>query len=193
MRPGRHDSIHPSPFRMLALFAIAAIVGAALAALKGRGDDLAYVLGNASAPYLVVAFFVGRACRTRGAAAGMGVLTTFVALAAFYWAASALYLGRLSIDFSIARWFLVGAVSGVVLGVTGNLSKMHRWLLLIPPGVLGFEPLAMLLARLFGVGSASAPSDVVLAAAIEVAAGVVLAAILVRPLRRQRSRWPMKA
>lgn len=187
MSLGRPDQIRPSPFRMVALLAMAAIVGAALAALKGRGYDLAYALGNASAPYPVLAFFVGRACRTRGAAAGMGVFTTFVALTAFYWAASALYLGRLSIDFSIARWFLIGAVSGALLGAIGLFSRAHRWLLLIPPSLLALEPGAMCLARVIGVSSLSSPADVVLASAIEVVEGTVLAVVLLGPMRRPGS------
>lgn len=169
-----------------AILAGAAALGAALAVLKGTGYDLWYFVGNASAPYVIVAVLAGMVTRRPVAAAALGVAATWLVLATFYWTASTVYLGRLTPD-EYLPWFAIGAVSGALSGLAGMLTAGRPTLRYLVPALLILEPAVLRIVSVFGYGVTDVPVFGVEAYALEVAVGVLLAALVRRRLIRRRS------
>lgn len=152
-------SVHPSAVRRfhhlgqsLTLLALGAtVLGAFLAVVKGRDYGLGYFVGNLSTPYLVAAFFAGRAVRSRAGAALAGVVLTWTTLAAFYLSADAVFgYPSGSMTRFYAEWFTASALSGIVLGLLGRGSRKRSWLVVVLPLALVLEPFAVIAVQAAG-------------------------------------------
>lgn len=172
--------------RAVSVLVAAAGVAAGLAALKGRGLDATYVLGNSSVAYLLLPFLAGWAMPRRLHAIILGLAATATALVMFYFTASTLYLGSLSLDFSLGRWFLAGAISGTLLSLLGHAAHQQRRLLYLAPVLLVLEPFATAAAAGIGLGSGAPPAAHLLAGSLEAGLGVALLLLLRRIHWRNR-------
>lgn len=188
--------------RVLALLLpIAAVTGFGLEIVKGNsGDALRDALGNMSTPWLViplVAGFLG-ASVLRGAA--LGLLATTVALTGFYVGATLAFgnhLGDATGSFAhnvrfIADankvWFILGAVSGPILGAIGGYLRRPLHVAGAAGAMLVLEPIVVRAVQgrhlpLIGAWSV----DSVAAQSIEVGLGLVVLAVAMRP-RSERPR-----
>lgn len=148
------------------------ITGAALSIFKGDGTGLQDWLGNASAPYLLVPLLAGLTCRGRRAAALIGIATTELTLAGFYWA----WIAILHHDVgwrTLLIWGLPGAVTGALCGIAGFQAAKRPALLYLVPALLILEPTAQRLAALADVfGNPDLPPIGLLAYVIEIASGL---------------------
>ena len=125
-----------SLFLVLALF-----FGVAAALLKGEAGGTRIILGNLSAPWLLLPFFAGRACRSLVSAAVVGGAVAVFSLVGFYACASAVYDMVNSHTIGINVVYFVGAlISGPLFGALGHWSVRRRSLL--APAALGLALVA---------------------------------------------------
>lgn len=153
--PGVHSwamQLRERPWRTLMVLPLGAMVlGAVLAVVKGRDYGLGYFVGNLSTPYLLAAFFAGRAVRSRAGAALVGVLMTWITLAAFYVGAEAVFgYPSGSMTRFYLEWFLAGAFSGTALGLLGGESRERVRLRYVLPLALVLEPFAVVVVQAAG-------------------------------------------
>jgi hypothetical protein len=139
----------------------ALVLGAAAALLKGEGSGVRDVLGNLSAPWLMVAFLAGGRSRSLWVGGALGLTATLMALAGFCLAfAFAADLGDHGFAGDVylalranSRYFLGALVSGPTFGVIGawwiarRSARASIWIGLL----LICEPLAI--ALISNVGS----------------------------------------
>jgi hypothetical protein len=124
--------------RVLGIVVAAALFGAADLKLQRTGGNTGFWLSNMSAFWLLLPFLAGRWMPTVRSAAIAGLVTTFVALGAFYSTAHAALPAE--------TWMYVvgGLVTGPLFGVLGRRWGAERWL----PGAVALaaafccEPLA---------------------------------------------------
>ncbi|GAA2754120.1 hypothetical protein [Amnibacterium kyonggiense] len=137
---------------MVVLLALGtAALGAGLAVVKGRDDGLGYFVGNLSTPYLIAAFFAGRALRSRVGAAVAGVLMTWITLSAFYVSAETAFgYPSGSMTRFYLEWFIAGAFSGTALGLLGRESRTRVRLRYVLPLALVLEPFAVVMVQTAG-------------------------------------------
>jgi len=114
--------------RVIVVLLAALVFGAVAALLKGQGSGVNQVLGNMSAPWLMVAFLAGTRSRSLRVGGALGLAATLMALSGFYVAfalsadlgdhglAGDLYLTLSGYN---SRYFLAGLVSGPALGAIG--------------------------------------------------------------------------
>jgi hypothetical protein len=131
----------------------AAVFGVGISLIKGSGGGARDVIGNASAPWLLLPFVAGAVAGERrlARAALIVLLASLVAVIGFYTAYVLVVLGirpRSVSDFvhlalvSGARWLLLGAISGPVFGALGGWWQRRRSLVigLLAACLLLFEP-----------------------------------------------------
>lgn len=136
---------------LLALAVGSVVLGAVLAVVKGRDYGLGYFVGNLSTPYLLAAFFAGRAVRSRAGAALLGVLMTWITLSAFYLSAEAAFgypSGSMTRFYS--EWFIAGVFSGTALGLLGRECRARARLRYVLPLALVLEPFAVVSVQAAG-------------------------------------------
>ena len=185
--------------RVIVVLLAALVFGAVAALLKGQGSGVNQVLGNMSAPWLMVAFLAGTRSRSLRVGGALGLAATLMALSGFYLAfalsadlgdhglAGDLYLTLSGYN---SRYFLAGLVSGPALGAIGAWWNVRR----SAPASVGIgllllcEPLAIalisnvgLLARLAGGWAESDPRPYVGEFVLGLA--VLAAGYLIRQLR----------
>lgn len=161
------------------------VLGAVLAVVKGRDYGLGYFVGNLSTPYLLAAFFAGRTVGSRAGAALVGVLMTWLTLAAFYVTAEAVFgYPSGSMTRFYAEWFLAGALSGTVLGLLGRKSRERPRLRYVLPLALVLEPFAVVAVQAAGRFGGLNPRGFQLTAW----AGEILVGCLALGITRLRSR-----
>lgn len=139
-------------WRVVVLLAIGTVaLGAVLAVVKGQDYGLGYFVGNLSTPYLLAAFFAGRAMRGRGGAASVGVVMTWLTLGAFYLSAETVFgYPSGSMTRFYLEWFIAGAFSGTVLGLLGWESRARVRLRYVLPLAFVLEPFAVLIVQAAG-------------------------------------------
>ncbi len=167
---------------------IAVIFGVAVAILKGGDAGVRNVLGNVSAPWLLLPFFAGMLGRGPLRGGLIGAATTIAALIGFYVAqAFVLDLGNypwytdLALTVGSGRqYYAAGLVTGPLFGALGALRTRHRRALVTTVVGLAFvgEPLAVFW-WLHRHGIASADTGFVVAVPAlwlgEIALGLLLA------------------
>jgi hypothetical protein len=146
---------------LLAVLLAAFAFGAAAALLKGQGSGVRSVLGNMSAPWLMVAFLAGTRSRSLRIGGALGLAATAMALSGFYLAfalsadlgdhgfAGDLYL---TLSTGNSRYFVAGLVSGPAFGAVGawwNANRSARASIGVGLLLLG-EPLVIALTRNVG-------------------------------------------
>src|ERR1700730_10168715 len=126
--------------RVIGIIVAAAVLGALLSLLKGDGGGSRLVLGNLSAPWLLIPFLAGRQYSRPWAAALVGLMATLAALTGFYLQQSPLWeLDSRSLSFAgdpafvwrfvvdaHAVYFLAGLVTAPTFGLLGWLSAARR-------------------------------------------------------------------
>lgn len=152
--------------RIIAVILIAVAFGTATAVLKGDDAGLRDVVGNISAPWLLLPYFAGTLTRSGIRGALMGATASLVALLAFYITeAFVLELGghpvltNLALTLGAGRmYFAAGAVCGPVFGAIGGIRTRFRAVITAAVVALALvgEPLAVF-AWLAHVGVS--PSD----------------------------------
>jgi hypothetical protein len=115
--------------RLPAALVAAAAFGFLIGAFKGNDAGLRGGVGNLSAPWLLVAFLPALRCRSLMRAAVVGLLSTGVALAAFYATLTVVlaghlggggYVRELAVEAAANRvYFLAGLVTGPLFGAVG--------------------------------------------------------------------------
>ena len=181
------------------ILALAVLFGAASAWIKGNDAGLRDAIGNASAPWLLLPFLAGAACRSRGpaGAALAGLAATLAALAGFYFADSfVLDLGPHPwlVDLSLTMrgavfWAERAVVTGPVFGALGFWWRRHRSLLAAGLVAAAFvlEPAAWWLYGGYLGGGAAYPVPGYPALWLtEIAVGAAGLALLSRQARRDR-------
>lgn len=183
-----------SATRVLVLVAGAVLLGAVLAAIKGRGEGLGYWVGNLSAPYLLVPFLVGRVVGRLPTAVVAGVAVTWASLAGFYGSADALY-GYLSgaTAHLYLEWFVAGIGSGAAVGALGHLSTRRAALTYVLPLAFVLEPAAVALVQLTGRFGGFTTDPLEFASwSAEAAAGAVFVGLTATRLRHDRRPRPSR-
>ncbi len=120
--------------RLLWVLLGAVAFGVLIAVVKGQEDDVRNVIGNMSAPWVVLPFLAGMAFRRPLRGALVGVLATEVAFLAFYVAeAVILDLGPhpwyVDLKLTVGTVYIyetLGLVSGAVYGALGALFAKRR-------------------------------------------------------------------
>ena len=140
--------------RAVTALLLAATFGAAAGLFKGVDPGLRAEVGNLSAPWLLVAFLPALRCRTTMRGALTGLLSTLVALTAFYAVLAVLLAGHLGgggyasgylVEADANRiYFIAGIVTGPLLGAAGAwIGGHHRaatWMVVrLTPPPLYFE------------------------------------------------------
>lgn len=145
-------------WRRVGTFAACFAFGALAELFKARGSwafDLRSELGNLSAPWLVLALLPALRSRSvlRGAATGLAA--TLCALAGFYVMETLLFLPAFEQQGSLLAklvwvfragliWFVLGLVSGPVMGALGSVLGRHRaWVAPVVGAFLVGEPLVL--------------------------------------------------
>jgi hypothetical protein len=135
---------------------VAFLFGAAASVLKGNGWGVRAVIGNMSAPWLLVPFIAGALTDGRRIrqAAFLGTVASLVALGGFYFANTfVLDLGPHPwlVDLRLTmrggqQYFMLAAVSGPVFGVLGGWWQRRRatWPGILMAATFVLEPLAWL-------------------------------------------------
>ncbi|MGD0220168.1 MAG: DUF6518 family protein [Acidimicrobiales bacterium] len=171
--------------------------GAAMSVIHGSQGGVRAMIGNLSAPWLLIAFGAGAALGKRGVwrGAGAGLLVTVLALCAFYMANIYVLgltghgpLGDLRFALESGAYYIrLGLLTGPAMGVLGALSRRRRsmGIALAATGLLVFEPLAWF--AYFHGHLSSTTYDFPAVAIVEMAVGVVLSAGLVLSQRRSAS------
>lgn len=142
-----------SPRRVVTILLLAAVFGVTLSIIKGNDGGARDAVGNLSAPWLLLPFLAGLACRGRAAAgAVVGLAATLMALAGFYVANAFVFeLGPhpFTTDIQLAvssgrMYFIAGLFSGPIFGALGGWWHQHRStaLALLVTSTLIFEPAA---------------------------------------------------
>ena len=170
--------------------------GAAMSVIHGSQGGVRAMLGNLSAPWLLIAFGAGAALGKRGVwrGAGAGLLVTVLALCAFY-VANIYVLGLTGhgllgdLRFALASgadFIRLGLLTGPAMGALGALSRRRRSIgvALAAVGLLVLEPLAWFA---YFHGHLSSASDFPAVAIAEMAVGAVLSAGVVVSQRRSAS------
>lgn len=159
--------------------------------MKGdAGDALLNTLGNLSAPYAITAVVAGLTARRSWTGALLGVAATELTLGGFYWAWAAILGHEVSLA-TLTFWGGLGLPLGAVCGLIGHAATTRPALRYAVPALLILEPLALrieVVTSRFGFGHADLTPPLVLAFAIEVAAGAALLLVVRRHLRRSRRR-----
>lgn len=150
--------------RVLVVLVVAVTFGVLESLAKGSGSGVRDVIGNLSAPWVILPLVAGSAA-SRGRllpGAAVGLLATIVALAGFYVAnAFVLDLGPhstlhdLGLTLNVGNlWFKAGAISGPVMGAAGAwLIRRGRFAVVVAVvGIVVFEPLAVYAAYLASNG-----------------------------------------
>jgi hypothetical protein len=167
-----------------------------MSVIRGSQGGVRAMLGNLSAPWLLIAFGAGAALGKRGVwrGAGAGLLVTVLALCAFY-TANIYVLGLTGhgplrdLRFALASgaYFIrLGLLTGPAMGVLGARWRRRRsmGIALAATGLLVFEPLAWFA---YFHGHLSSTWDFLSVAIAEMAVGAVLSARLVVSQRRSAS------
>jgi len=148
-------------WRSVGFYVLTAVAfGVAVAAIKGQDTGVRDVLGNLSAPWVVVPFLAGSRVRGpwRGALLGVGV--TLAAFLGFYVAEAAILdLGRHPwyADLQLTTHWNVyetwGIVSGLVYGALGAIWAGRRSVVALASVGLAFaaEPLVVLILERRGI------------------------------------------
>lgn len=145
------------PRRAATALLLAATFGAVVGLFKGVDPGWRADVGNLSAPWLLVAFLPALRCRTTMRGALTGLVSTLVALTAFYAVLAVLLAGHLGgggyaseylVEAEANRiYFLAGMVTGPLLGAAGAwIGRHHRaatWM--VVGGLLSGEILAVAL------------------------------------------------
>jgi hypothetical protein len=134
-----------------------AAFGVGISLIKGSGGGVRDVIGNASAPWLLLPFIAGAVAGDHrvARAALIGLVVSLVAVVGFYTVYVLVVLGirpRSVSEFvhlalvSGARWLVLGAISGPVFGALGGWWQLRRSLVagLLAASLLLFEPPAWL-------------------------------------------------
>jgi hypothetical protein len=141
-------------WRTIAVYVLsAAAFGVVVAVVKGQDTGVRDVIGNLSAPWVVVPFLAGAAARGAWRGALLGVVVTLAALLGFYVAeAAVLDLGphpwyvdlRLTLHWNVYETW--GIVSGLVYGALGAVWARRRSVAALACVGLAFaaEPLVVL-------------------------------------------------
>jgi hypothetical protein len=136
---------------LLAALAFGILVGA----FKGNDAGLRGAIGNLSAPWLLVAFIPSLRCRSLARGAVVGLLSTGVALAAFYATMTVVsaghlggggYVRELAVEAAANRvYFLAGLVTGPLFGALGAwVGRRHpRGVWLVVGGLVAGEIVAV--------------------------------------------------
>jgi hypothetical protein len=139
------------PAALLAAVAFGILVGA----FKGNDAGMRGAIGNLSAPWLLVAFIPALRCRSLARGAVVGLLTTGVALAAFYATMTVVlaghlggggYVRELATETAANRvYFLAGLVTGPLFGALGAwVGRTHpRGVWLVVGGLVAGEIVAV--------------------------------------------------
>jgi hypothetical protein len=149
-------------------------------------------LSNLSAPWLLLAFFVGVWQRDRVTAAWLGLLTLVAAVTGFVLMIASPFEGggaltpieTLRVAHSQWEWFLASLVAGPIYGMLGNLWRDRR--AIVAAAMAGCVLLLEPLVRLTGIRNGRLVES---ATVIEIAVGVAVAlyfavALLAAPPRR---------
>jgi hypothetical protein len=141
--------------RLPALLLAAAAFGLLAGAFKGNDAGLRGGIGNLSAPWLLVAFLPSLRCRSLVTGAVVGLLSTGVALAAFYATLTTVLAGHLggggyvrefAVEAAANRvYFLAGLVTGPLFGAVGAwVGRSHpRGVWLVVGGLVAGEIVAV--------------------------------------------------
>ena len=115
----------PDVRRSAAVFAALALgFGVAVALLKGEAGGTRIILGNLSAPWLLLPFFAGRARRTPVSGAVSGGAVAVLSLVGFYACAGAAYgMVNSHTVTTDAVYFVGAAISGPLFGALGYWSR----------------------------------------------------------------------
>jgi hypothetical protein len=139
------------PAALLAAVAFGILVGA----FKGNDAGMRGAIGNLSAPWLLVAFIPSLRCRSLARGAVVGLLTTGVALAAFYATMTVVlaghlggggYVRELAVETAANRvYLLAGLVTGPLFGALGAwVGRTHpRGVWLVVGGLVAGEIVAV--------------------------------------------------
>jgi hypothetical protein len=170
--------------------------GAVMSVIHGSQGGVRAMIGDLSAPWLLIAFGAGAALGKRGVwrGAGAGLLVTVLALCAFYMANIYVLgltghgpLGDLRFALASGTYYIrLGLLPGPAMGVLGALSRRRRsmGIALAATGLLVFEPLAWFA---YFHGHLSSTWDFLAVAIAEMAVGAVLSAGLMVSQRRSAS------
>jgi hypothetical protein len=176
----------------------AGVFGLLVAAFKGQSSGLRDVLGNVSAPWLLLPFFAGRTCRGPVRGAVMGTAASLAAVGTFYATESVV------LDLGPHPWvvdlgltlraglviFAAGVVFGPFFGALGGTGARRRSL--VTAAVVGLslvgEPLAVFVWQRSRGVSAADSSLVIHYPALwvgEVCLGLVASAVIVLTAHRK--------
>jgi hypothetical protein len=141
--------------RLASALLAAAALGILVGAVKGNDAGLRAGIGNLSAPWLLVAFLPSLRCRSVVSGAVTGLLSTGVALAAFYATLTMILAGHLGgggyvrevgVETAANRvYFLAGVVTGPLFGALGAwVGRRHpRGVWLVVGGLVAGEIVAV--------------------------------------------------
>jgi hypothetical protein len=141
--------------RLASALLAAAAFGILVGAVKGNDAGLRAGIGNLSAPWLLVAFLPSLRCRSLSSGAVTGLLSTGVALAAFYATLTMISAGHLGgggyvrevgVETAANRvYFLAGLVTGPLFGALGTwVGRRHpRGVWLVVGGLVAGEIVAV--------------------------------------------------
>jgi hypothetical protein len=137
--------------RLLAALLAAVAFGIFVGTFKGNDAGMRGAIGNLSAPWLLVAFIPSLRCRALSSGAVVGLLTTGVALAAFYATMTVIlaghlggggYVRELAVETAANRvYFVAGLVTGPLFGALGAwVGRRHpRGVWLVVGGLVAGE------------------------------------------------------
>jgi hypothetical protein len=141
--------------RLASALLAAAALGILVGAVKGNDAGLRAGIGNLSAPWLLVAFLPSLRCRSVVSGAVTGLLSTGVALAAFYATLTMILAGHLGgggyvrevgVETAANRvYLLAGVVTGPLFGALGAwVGRRHpRGVWLVVGGLVAGEIVAV--------------------------------------------------
>jgi hypothetical protein len=186
----------PTPWRHAS---VAVLLGAAVGLFSSRADMLPIdtplivlvALGNATGPWVAVAFAAGAFAGGPRAGAVGGAVALGIGVGTYYFAALLTWPGGTpsSLGLLVPVWLAVAVATGSLVGATGGLWASGGRYRMVGPMILGGALLAEATYRFILVEGWTGID--LSRTALQVALVDLVAAVLVPVILLERSRWPV--